>query len=211
MESFHIRQKCVKWFSQYDLEACSVNLELSPKLFICSEIIWKLWWVVLKFVVVTWPHPKLFATLQVRSGRKFEDLKEPYFYNKSRQRIFCLIFMRPCLTIIGTRYILVIRKQWSQKIKDLSADIDLHFTKMQRQQKEVVTLIQGSLLNQKTKKENRRRSLMVDNCGEQRLIKRTTFNIYILIRYLDSSRKIIIRLEVIRVTVLAKFFQIERV
>ena len=36
-------------------------------------------------------------------------------------------------------------------------------------------------------------------------------SIYILIRYLDSSRKIIIRLEVIRVTVLAKFFQIERV
>lgn len=35
-------------------------------------------------------------------------------------------------------------------------------------------------------------------------------SIYILIRYLDSSRKIIIRLEVIRVTVLAKFFQIER-
>ena len=37
MESFHIRQKCLKWFSQYDLEACSVNLELSPKLFICWE------------------------------------------------------------------------------------------------------------------------------------------------------------------------------
>ena len=36
-------------------------------------------------------------------------------------------------------------------------------------------------------------------------------SIYILIRDLDSSRKIIIRLEVIRVTVLAKFFQIERV
>ena len=36
-------------------------------------------------------------------------------------------------------------------------------------------------------------------------------SIYILMRYLGSSRKIIIRLEVIRVTVLAKFFQIERV